>query len=57
MQILSQVFSVREKSNGNEARQDQPNAFFLAFKKKFADMFKSTRLNAKAKANITQVQG
>ena len=48
---------MREKSNGNEARQDQPNAFFLAFKKKFADMFKSTRLNAKAKANITQVQG
>jgi len=51
------MFSMRERSNGNEARQDQPNAFFLAFKKKFADMFKSTRLNAKAKANITQVQG
>jgi len=57
VQILSLMFSMRERSNGNEARQDQPNAFFLAFKKKFADMFKSTRLNAKAKANITQVQG
>jgi hypothetical protein len=47
VQILNLMFGVRERSNGNEARQDHPNAF-LAFKKKLADMFKSIRLNAKA---------